>query len=180
MPHGGISRLLCAAFARAAGEDDAPAALKHAAVAVALTAARAAMAPRSCSRCARHSLRAHRGAMGACRAAAAMPARRRSKRRCASLHEELGLAPCRRREVLGMLDDYPTRSGYLITPVVVWTADSAAIRPNPEEVASVHRIALDDDRARRRLQLHRDSREHAPRDPLPPCRRSTSTRRRRR
>jgi 8-oxo-dGTP pyrophosphatase MutT (NUDIX family) len=44
--------------------------------------------------------------------------------------------------VLGLLDDYPTRSGYLITPVVVWAADSAALRPNPDEVASVHRIAL--------------------------------------
>jgi hypothetical protein len=43
-----------------------------------------------------------------------------------------------------LLDDYPTRSGYLITPVVVWAATSAAISPNPEEVASVHRIALDD------------------------------------
>ncbi len=58
------------------------------------------------------------------------------------LHEELGLelAPA---AVLGLLDDYPTRSGYLITPVVVWTAADAAISPNPEEVASVHRIGLD-------------------------------------
>ena len=46
--------------------------------------------------------------------------------------------------MLGLLDDYPTRSGYLITPVVVWAADSAALSPNPDEVASVHRIALDD------------------------------------
>jgi 8-oxo-dGTP pyrophosphatase MutT (NUDIX family) len=59
------------------------------------------------------------------------------------LHEELGLAPAE-GDVLGLLDDYPTRSGYLITPVVVWVATDAAIRPNPEEVASVHRIALDD------------------------------------
>jgi 8-oxo-dGTP pyrophosphatase MutT (NUDIX family) len=57
------------------------------------------------------------------------------------LHEELGLelGP---DDVLGLLDDYPTRSGYLITPVVVWAATSAAISPNPEEVAFVHRIAL--------------------------------------
>ena len=46
--------------------------------------------------------------------------------------------------MLGLLDDYPTRSGYLITPVVVWVATNAAIRPNPDEVASLHRIALDD------------------------------------
>src|SRR5438270_7007655 len=55
------------------------------------------------------------------------------------LHEELGLelGP---DDVLGLLDDYPTRSGYLITPVVVWAKAGAAISPNPEEVASVHRI----------------------------------------
>ena len=59
------------------------------------------------------------------------------------LHEELGLelGP---GDVLGQLDDYPTRSGYLITPVVVWANTNAAISPNPDEVASVHRIALDD------------------------------------
>lgn len=47
-------------------------------------------------------------------------------------------------DVLGLLDDYPTRSGYLITPVVVWVTTSAAISPNPDEVASVHRIGLDE------------------------------------
>ncbi len=59
------------------------------------------------------------------------------------LHEELGLelAP---DHVLGLLDDYPTRSGYLITPVVLWSAKQAAIVPNPDEVASVHRIGLAD------------------------------------
>ncbi len=46
--------------------------------------------------------------------------------------------------MLGLLDDYPTRSGYLITPVVVWVSTSADISPNPAEVASVHRVALDD------------------------------------
>ena len=49
-----------------------------------------------------------------------------------------------KRVVLGLLDDYPTRSGYLITPVVVWAATNAALSPNPAEVASVHRIALSD------------------------------------
>jgi 8-oxo-dGTP pyrophosphatase MutT (NUDIX family) len=59
------------------------------------------------------------------------------------LHEELGLelGP---DDVLGQLDDYPTRSGYLITPVVAWAADSAKLSPNPAEVRSVHRIALTD------------------------------------
>jgi 8-oxo-dGTP pyrophosphatase MutT (NUDIX family) len=59
------------------------------------------------------------------------------------LHEELGLELAL-GDVLGLLDDYPTRSGYLITPVVVWVSTSAAILPSPAEVASVHRIALDD------------------------------------
>jgi 8-oxo-dGTP pyrophosphatase MutT (NUDIX family) len=59
------------------------------------------------------------------------------------LREELGLS-LKAGDVLGLLDDYPTRSGYLITPVVVWAANSTAILPNPTEVASVHRIALED------------------------------------
>jgi 8-oxo-dGTP pyrophosphatase MutT (NUDIX family) len=57
------------------------------------------------------------------------------------LDEELGLR-LRTDAVLGMLDDYPTRSGYLITPVVMWADDSRKLVPNPDEVASVHRIAL--------------------------------------
>jgi len=59
------------------------------------------------------------------------------------LHEELGLE-LKPGDVLGILDDYPTRSGYLITPVVAWAADSAKLTPNPAEVRSVHRIALVD------------------------------------
>ncbi|MEO6842107.1 MAG: CoA pyrophosphatase [Bradyrhizobium sp.] len=59
------------------------------------------------------------------------------------LHEELGLelGP---DHLLGLLDDYPTRSGYLITPVVLWSAQGAVLTPSPDEVASVHRIALGD------------------------------------
>jgi 8-oxo-dGTP pyrophosphatase MutT (NUDIX family) len=59
------------------------------------------------------------------------------------LHEELGLE-LKPDDVLGQLDDYPTRSGYLITPVVAWAPDSARLKPNPAEVGSVHRIALAD------------------------------------
>src|ERR1700753_4381446 len=56
------------------------------------------------------------------------------------LHEELGLelGPA---DVLGVLDDYPTRSGYLITPVVLGSGQGTVLTPSPEEVASVHRIA---------------------------------------
>ena len=58
------------------------------------------------------------------------------------LAEELGLE-LKPDDVLGLLDDYPTRSGYLITPVVVWAAPGAVPSPNASEVASVHRIALE-------------------------------------
>ena len=57
------------------------------------------------------------------------------------LHEELGL-DLRLAEVLGLLDDYPTRSGYVITPVVLWGGADPAMAPNPDEVLSVHRIAF--------------------------------------
>ncbi len=55
------------------------------------------------------------------------------------LHEEVGLA-LDAGAVLGRLDDYATRSGYLITPVVVWAGAARALRLNEAEVASVHRI----------------------------------------
>ena len=58
------------------------------------------------------------------------------------LHEELGLLlPA--ANILGVLDDYATRSGYAIAPVIAWLDDAAALVPNPSEVASVHRIRLD-------------------------------------
>lgn len=57
------------------------------------------------------------------------------------LREEIGLT-VEPDATLGMLDDYPSRSGYLITPVVVWAGSNPPIRANPDEVASVHRIAL--------------------------------------
>lgn len=57
------------------------------------------------------------------------------------LHEELGLE-LGRDDVLGQLDDYPTRSGYVITPVVLWGGSDPAMTPNPDEVLSVHRVAF--------------------------------------
>lgn len=44
--------------------------------------------------------------------------------------------------VLGLLDDYPTRSGYLITPVVVWAGTEVDLVANPDEVASIQRVPL--------------------------------------
>jgi len=46
--------------------------------------------------------------------------------------------------ILGRLDDYVTRSGFVITPVVVWAGAARAMRPNPAEVASIHRIPIDE------------------------------------
>jgi 8-oxo-dGTP pyrophosphatase MutT (NUDIX family) len=58
------------------------------------------------------------------------------------LDEELGLA-VDETTYLGTLDDYPTRSGYVVTPVVLWCGAIGALRPNPAEVASVHVATLD-------------------------------------
>lgn len=57
------------------------------------------------------------------------------------LDEEVGLR-LDATAVLGTLDDYPSRSGYLITPVVVWAGAHPPLRLNPAEVASVHRIRI--------------------------------------
>lgn len=57
------------------------------------------------------------------------------------LAEEVGLnlGP---HDVLGRLDDYVTRSGYAITPVVVWAGAASGLAANPHEVASLHRIPV--------------------------------------
>jgi 8-oxo-dGTP pyrophosphatase MutT (NUDIX family) len=47
--------------------------------------------------------------------------------------------------VLGLLDDYVSRSGYLISPVVVWAGPvSPALRRQASEVAQIHVIPLAD------------------------------------
>jgi len=56
--------------------------------------------------------------------------------------EELGLE-LTADSVLGGLDDYATRSGYLIKPVVVWAGRDAPIAANPTEVARCFRVPLD-------------------------------------
>ena len=59
------------------------------------------------------------------------------------LHEELGIE-VGAAQVLGVLDDLPTRSGYLITPFVVWLGEQAQPTPSPDEIAALHRIPLAD------------------------------------
>ena len=44
--------------------------------------------------------------------------------------------------VMGVLDDYQTQSGYLITPIVVWGGIDARMEANPQEVARIHRITF--------------------------------------
>jgi mutator protein MutT len=55
--------------------------------------------------------------------------------------EEVGLQ-LQPDAVIGRLDDFVSRSGYIITPVVVWAGKAPVLVPNPGEVASVHRIAV--------------------------------------
>ena len=44
--------------------------------------------------------------------------------------------------VLGRLDDFVTRSGYVITPVVVWAGAARGMLANADEVQSIHRIPI--------------------------------------
>jgi 8-oxo-dGTP pyrophosphatase MutT (NUDIX family) len=57
------------------------------------------------------------------------------------LDEEVGLK-LEAEHVLGLLDDYPTRSGFVITPVVVWGNHEARLEPDPSEVAAVYRVPV--------------------------------------
>lgn len=57
------------------------------------------------------------------------------------LDEEVGLR-LPDTAVLGLLDDYPTRSGYIITPVVIWGGGRLDPRPAPEEVVAVYRVGM--------------------------------------
>jgi 8-oxo-dGTP pyrophosphatase MutT (NUDIX family) len=129
----------CATFTRLPAGEPATR-LKRAAVAIALTDADQAVETALLLTLRAADLRAHGGQW-------ALPGGRCDEGETPivaalrELREELGLE-VGDDHVLGLLDDYPTRSGYLITPVVVWTAARAALLPNPQEVAAVHRIAL--------------------------------------
>jgi 8-oxo-dGTP pyrophosphatase MutT (NUDIX family) len=57
------------------------------------------------------------------------------------LDEEVGIR-LSGSTVLGLLDDYPTRSGYVITPVVIWGGGRLDPRPAPDEVVAVYRVGL--------------------------------------
>ena len=57
------------------------------------------------------------------------------------LREEVGIV-LDAGAVLGLLDDYGTRSGFIITPVVAWAGEKIELAPNPAEVAHVYRVPL--------------------------------------
>jgi 8-oxo-dGTP pyrophosphatase MutT (NUDIX family) len=131
----------CAAFPRVAV--DAAAGLTRAAVAIALVEAERPPGETAFVLTRRTAdLRAHRNqwALPGGRCDAGETSAQAALR---EMHEEVDLQ-LEPNAVLGLLDDYPTRSGYLITPVVVWAGEGAQLRPNAAEVASVHRIPLAD------------------------------------
>jgi 8-oxo-dGTP pyrophosphatase MutT (NUDIX family) len=59
------------------------------------------------------------------------------------LAEEVGLElGC--GSVIGLLDDYVTRSGYVMTPVVCWAGPTGQLAGSEAEVASLHEVPLTD------------------------------------
>ena len=69
------------------------------------------------------------------------------------LQEELGVA-LPESALLGCLDDYATRSGFVITPAVLWCGSDPPLHPDPGEVAEVYRVALEDLRSDDLVQEH--------------------------
>jgi 8-oxo-dGTP pyrophosphatase MutT (NUDIX family) len=143
----------CAAFPRLA-PDPSRAGLKHAGVAIAITAADTPRSDAAFLLTRRVSnLRAHGGQWalpgGRCDAGETVV-----DAALRELDEEIGLK-CKPSDVLGLLDDYPTRSGYLITPVVVWSTSTGGLKLNPAEVAAVYRIPLADIVARDVISFER-------------------------
>jgi 8-oxo-dGTP pyrophosphatase MutT (NUDIX family) len=71
------------------------------------------------------------------------------------LDEELGVR-LPESHVLGRLDDYATRSGFRISPLVIWGGADMELAPDPSEVALVVRVPLselDRDDAPRWLEI---------------------------
>lgn len=108
--------------------------LKHAAVVLAVT--RYALEAAIIVTRRAHTLRAHTGQW-------ALPGGRldagetTSQAALREMHEEINLS-LNEDQILGFLDDYVTRSGYLMTPVVVWNDTPwDQLHPNPDEVATI-------------------------------------------
>ena len=57
------------------------------------------------------------------------------------IEEEIGVR-LEEDAVLGWLDDFVTRSGFCITPVVVWAGRDCEMEPDPNEVETIYKIPL--------------------------------------
>src|SRR5438477_2969354 len=113
---------LCAAFTRL--PQDATPALKRAAVVIALTRSEADAGTSFLLTRRAAGLRSH-SAQWALPGGRCDPGESRAQAALRELHEELGVE-VGEGDVLGLLDDYPTRSGYLITPV--WCGSAPIVR----------------------------------------------------
>src|SRR5258708_8587917 len=117
---------LVAAFTRAPAPEAGPA-LKRAAVVMALTEGEAGAGTSFLLTRRAASLRSHSAQW-------ALPGGRcdanetQAQAALRELHEEVGVE-LGEGDVLGLLDDYPTRSSYLITPVVIWLSPAPALTP---------------------------------------------------
>ncbi len=76
--------------------------------------------------------------------------------------EEIGLPPDA-VQILGLFDDYPTHTGFLITPVVGYIDHLPQLTPNTDEVAEVLQVPISiflDPERERRFQIERDGAVH--------------------
>ncbi len=86
-------------------------------------------------------LRSHKGQIsfpGGRREASDVSAAAAAKREA---EEEAGIPPAA-VEVIGYLDDYPTITRYMVTPVVAMVEDLAEVRPCAREVAEIFEVPL--------------------------------------
>jgi 8-oxo-dGTP pyrophosphatase MutT (NUDIX family) len=121
-----------------ARQEDEPGPLRHAAVAVLLVGDAQG---RACIVVTRRAsrLRAHAG-QWALPGGRVDPGEGDVEAALRELDEELGTSG----RPLGVLDDYATRSGYRITPVVLLGDREPQLRPDPAEVAAAHLVPLTD------------------------------------
>jgi 8-oxo-dGTP pyrophosphatase MutT (NUDIX family) len=138
---GGLDRALVTARLasfprRAAGRPD----LKQAAVAVCLTQDAGTLSLLVTRRAA--GLRAHPG-QWALPGGRIDPGETAAEGALRELDEEVRLR-LDETAVLGLLDDYVTRSGYVMTPVVCWAGVTGELFPAEDEVAAVHSVPLTD------------------------------------
>ena len=57
------------------------------------------------------------------------------------VHEEINLE-LNTNQIIGRLDDFETRSGFVMTPILFWAGKLEALTPNLDEVDSIHRIPV--------------------------------------